>query len=124
MTTYPDTLLFIDGVWRPASGGRTIPVVNPATVQPIGSVAWADRADLDEALAAAERAFISWSAASSLDRAKLMRRAADLLRERADDIAVMMTMEQGKPVSQSRVETLAGADIIEWFAGEAQRAYG
>src|SRR5690606_35139598 len=56
--------------------------------------------------------------------ARLMRRAADILRERADEIAVMMTLEQGKPVSQARMETLAGADVIEWFAGEAQRAYG
>ncbi|GLR55007.1 NAD-dependent succinate-semialdehyde dehydrogenase [Shinella yambaruensis] len=124
MTTYPDTLLFIDGVWRPGTGGRTIPVLNPATAQPIGTVAWADRADLDEALAAVERTFAQWSATSAHERARLMRRAADILRERADEIAVMMTLEQGKPVSQARMETLAGADVIEWFAGEAQRAYG
>jgi succinate-semialdehyde dehydrogenase/glutarate-semialdehyde dehydrogenase len=124
VTDYPDTLLFIDGTWRPATGGRTIPVLDPATARPIGTVAWADRSDLDEALAAAERGFAVWSATPAYERARTMRRAADILRERADAIARLMTMEQGKPLSQARMETLSGADIIEWFAGEAQRAYG
>ncbi|GLS36675.1 hypothetical protein GCM10010869_22660 [Mesorhizobium tianshanense] len=124
MTAYPDTQLFIDGAWRPASTGRAIDVFDPATGRRIGSVAWADRADLDEALSAAERGFSIWSRTSAYDRAKLMRRAADILRGRADEIAIIMTMEQGKPLEQSRLETLAGADIIDWFAGEAQRAYG
>ncbi|PZU83936.1 MAG: NAD-dependent succinate-semialdehyde dehydrogenase [Shinella sp.] len=124
MTDYPDTLLFIDGVWRPGAGNRTIPVLNPATAQPIGAVAWADRSDLDEALAAAERGYALWSATSAYERGKIMRRAADILRGRADAIATLMTMEQGKPLAQARLETLAGADVIDWFAGEAQRTYG
>jgi succinate-semialdehyde dehydrogenase/glutarate-semialdehyde dehydrogenase len=124
MTSYPDTNLFINGTWRPASGGRTIDVIDPATGRRIGAVAWADRADLDEALSAADRAFPAWSRTSAYDRSKLMRKAADILRERADEIATVMTLEQGKPLDQSRLETLAGADIIEWFAGEAQRTYG
>ncbi len=124
MTTYTDTQLFIDGAWRPATGGRTIPVVNPATAQAIGKVAWADKSDLDAALAAAAKGFEVWRKMSAYDRARLMRRAADNLRARAEEIAVMMTLEQGKPVAQSRMETLAAADIIDWFAGEAPRAYG
>lgn len=124
MTNYPDTQLLIDGAWRPAAGGRTIPVVNPATGQAIGTVAWADKSDLDAALAAASRGFEVWRKMSAYDRAKLMRRAADNLRGKADEIAVLMTLEQGKPLAQSRMETLAAADIIDWFASEAPRAYG
>jgi succinate-semialdehyde dehydrogenase/glutarate-semialdehyde dehydrogenase len=124
MPAYPDTLLFIDGAWRTSASGRSIPVVNPATGEPIGNVAWADRSDLDEALSAAARGFASWRRTSAYDRAKLMRTAAELLRGRVDEIAVTMTLEQGKPLAQARQETLAAGDIIDWFAGEAQRAYG
>lgn len=124
VTDYPDTLLFIDGTWRQAAQGKKIAVLDPATGQRIGDVACADRADLDEALAAADRAFSSWSRTSAYERAKLMRRAAEIVRDRADEIGAAMTREQGKPLSQARLEALAGADIIDWFAGEAQRAYG
>ncbi|MFZ5676810.1 MAG: NAD-dependent succinate-semialdehyde dehydrogenase [Pseudomonadota bacterium] len=124
MTNYPDTQLFIDGVWRSATGGRTISVLNPASGQPIGSVAWADKSDLDAALDAAAKGFETWRRMSAYDRARLMRRAADNLRAKAEEIAVLMTLEQGKPLAQSRMETLAAADIIDWFAGEAPRAYG
>ncbi len=124
MAGYPDTQLLIDGTWRAGSGGRSIPVMDPATARPIGAVAWAERADLDAALAAAERGFAVWRKVSPYDRAKLMRKAAELLRARAEETAIDMTREQGKPLAQARLETLAGADIIDWFAGEAQRAYG
>ncbi len=122
--TYPDTRLYINGTWQPAAAGKTIPVLDPATAKPIGTVAWAERVDLDAALAAAEQGFAVWRNTSAFDRSKLMRRAADLLRARVDEVAEMMTREQGKPLAQSRMETLAGADIIDWFAGEAQRTYG
>jgi succinate-semialdehyde dehydrogenase / glutarate-semialdehyde dehydrogenase len=121
---YSDVTLFIDGAWTPASGNRTIPVVNPATGETIGSVAHADRGDLDRALEAAEKGFKAWRKVSAYDRAKLMRKAANLLRERADDIARLMTQEQGKPLAEAKGETLAGADVIDWFAEEARRAYG
>ncbi len=121
---YPDTRLYINGIWQPAAAGKTIPVLDPATAKQIGTVAWAERVDLDAALAAAERGFQVWRNTSAFDRSKLMRRAADLLRARVDEVAEMMTREQGKPLAQSRMETLAGADIIDWFAGEAQRTYG
>lgn len=121
---YRDVLLHIDGQWRAAEGGRTIEVLNPATEEVIGTVAHASRGDLDAALAAAEKGFRQWSKVSAYDRAKVMRKAADLLRERVADIMPLMTQEQGKPLGEAKVETLAAADIIDWFAEEARRAYG
>ncbi|RDW12540.1 NAD-dependent succinate-semialdehyde dehydrogenase [Paracoccus thiocyanatus] len=121
---YPDTQLFIDGHWRPGKGGRTIAVTDPANDQVIGQLAHAERPDLDDALAAAERGFRAWSATGAFDRCRIMRRAADLLRERADAIAAIMTREQGKPLAEARGETMAAADTIDWFAEEGRRAYG
>lgn len=121
---YPDVQLHIDGVWRDAEGGRRIPVINPATEEQIGTVAHCSINDLDAALDATTRGFAVWSKVSAFDRSKLMRKAADLLRERADNIARLMTQEQGKPLPEARAETLAAADIIDWFAEEARRAYG
>ncbi|GAP35651.1 NAD-dependent succinate-semialdehyde dehydrogenase [Piscinibacter sakaiensis] len=123
-TTYPDTLLLIDNEWVEPVARQFIDVVNPATGQVIGKVAKAGREDLDRALAAAERGFAAWRKVPAHERAAIMRRAAGLLRERADDIARVLTQEQGKPLAEARVETLAGADIIEWFADEARRVYG
>jgi succinate-semialdehyde dehydrogenase/glutarate-semialdehyde dehydrogenase len=122
--TYPNVLLYIDGKWRPASGGRTIPVLNPATEEPIGTVAHAEKADLDEALAAADKGFKAWRMVSPLERSKVMRKAAELMRERADKIATLMTMEQGKVLAEAKIETMSAADTIEWFAEEGRRSYG
>lgn len=122
--SYPDTQLFINGEWRAGAEGRSIEVVNPATGQRIGQVAHATKADLDAALAAVEHGFRVWSAKSAFDRSKIMRKAAELLRERADRIARIMTMEQGKPLPEAKMETLAAADVIDWFAEEARRTYG
>lgn len=121
---YPDTQLLINGEWRNAQSGRTIDVSNPATGEVIGKVAHAEKVDLDAALDAAAKGFKIWSASSPFDRSKFMRRAADLLRERADAIAPILTLEQGKPVAEAKGEILAGADIIDWFAEEARRTYG
>jgi len=121
---YSDVLLFIDGEWTKAAGGRTIPVVNPATGEPIGTVAHADKSDLDRALEAADKGFRTWRKVSAFERSKVMRKAANLLRERVDAIAPLLTLEQGKPLGDSKGETLAGADVIDWFAEEARRAYG
>ena len=122
--TYPDTRLFIAGQWQDAADGKTIAVHNPATGQQIGRVAHAGIADLDQALAAAQKGFEVWRDMPAIERAKAMRRAAALVRERADAIAAIMTQEQGKPRAEARVETLAAADIIEWFADEGMRVYG
>jgi succinate-semialdehyde dehydrogenase / glutarate-semialdehyde dehydrogenase len=121
---YPNVQLHIAGEWRDARSGKFIPVINPATEETIGQVAHAEQADLDEALEAAERGFRAWRKVSAYDRAKVMRKAADLLRSRADAIASLMTQEQGKPLPEAKMETLAAADLIEWFAEEGRRAYG
>jgi succinate-semialdehyde dehydrogenase/glutarate-semialdehyde dehydrogenase len=121
---YQDTQLFIAGTWRPARSGRSIPVLNPATEEVIGTVAHASKDDLDEALDAAEKGFALWKKVSAFDRAKLMRKAADIFRARADETARLMTLEQGKPLAEAKVEVMAAADIIDWFAEEARRAYG
>ena len=124
MTSYPDVKLLINGEWRDAIGGRTLPVFDPATEEKIGTVAHAEKADLDAALASAAKGFDIWRETSAFERSKLMRRAADILRQRKDDIAVLMTLENGKPLEQSKIELANAADVIDWFAEEARRTYG
>ncbi|MEO5843769.1 MAG: NAD-dependent succinate-semialdehyde dehydrogenase [Caldimonas sp.] len=121
---YPNTQLYIDGEWRPARSGRTMPVVNPATGDTIGKLAFAERADLDHALEAAARGFETWKKVSAYERSKIMRKAAALLRERIDLVAMLMTMEQGKTLAEAKAEIHNGADTIEWFAEEGRRTYG
>jgi succinate-semialdehyde dehydrogenase/glutarate-semialdehyde dehydrogenase len=121
---YPDVLLFIDGAWTSAIAGRTLPVVNPASGDVVGTVAHAERPDLDRALEAADGAFKDWRKVSAFDRSKVMRKAANLLRDSADAIAPLLTMEQGKPLPEAKGEVLAAADVIDWFAEEARRTYG
>jgi succinate-semialdehyde dehydrogenase/glutarate-semialdehyde dehydrogenase len=121
---YQDSQLLIDGVWGPAASGRTHPVVNPATGQTIGSFAWADKSDLDRALASVDKGFKAWKKVSAHERSKVMRKAANLLRERLDHVATLMTMEQGKTLAEAKAEILNGADTIDWFAEEGRRAYG
>jgi succinate-semialdehyde dehydrogenase/glutarate-semialdehyde dehydrogenase len=122
--TYTDTQLFIDGVWGPAADGATIDVVNPATGERIGGLAKAGIADLDRALEATQKGFATWRATSPFERARIMRKAAELMRERAGAIAPLMTLEQGKPLAEAKGEATASADIIDWFAEEGRRAYG
>lgn len=121
---YPNTQLFIDGKWRDSADGRTLDVTDPATDEVIGTVAHASKADLDAALAAVEKGFRVWSQTGAFERYKIMRRAAEHLRASADEIAYVMTREQGKPVAEAKGEVLSGADIIDWFAEEARRTYG
>src|ERR1700760_2472399 len=94
MSGYTDTQLFIDGSWRDGSKPR-LPVLNPASGETIGTLAHADKKDLDEALRAAQRGFEIWRKKGVLDRSKIMRRAADLLRDRADQIGALIPLEQG-----------------------------
>src|SRR6185312_9341333 len=111
MTTYSDVSLMIDGAWTKGAQGRTIPIVNPATEEVIGQLAHAEKADLDRALAAADKGFKQWRKVSAFDRYKVMRKAADLIRQRLDDISAIMTMEQGKPVAEAKIETNLAEDI-------------
>ncbi|WP_426957912.1 NAD-dependent succinate-semialdehyde dehydrogenase [Muricoccus radiodurans] len=124
MANYPNVQLHIDGEWRDSRSGRKLEVLNPASEEIIGTVAHAEKVDLDEALAAAERGFATWRKVAAFERSKIMRKAADLLRSRADAIAPLMTQEQGKPLPEAKMEVLAGADVIDWFAEETRRAYG
>jgi succinate-semialdehyde dehydrogenase/glutarate-semialdehyde dehydrogenase len=121
---YVDTQLFINGKWQAPAEGKTLPVVNPATGKEIGRVAHAGRPDLDQAVQAAQKGFEVWRDTLPAERSKIMRKAAALIRERAADIAPLLTQEQGKPLAEAKGETLAAADIIEWFAEEGFRVYG
>lgn len=121
---YQDVLLHIGGKWRNAADGRTLDVVNPATEEVIGKLAHASKADLDAALDAAAAGFAVWRKISAYERSKIMRKAADLIRERSENIARLMTIEQGKPLAEARTEILGSADVMDWFAEEGRRAYG
>jgi succinate-semialdehyde dehydrogenase/glutarate-semialdehyde dehydrogenase len=124
MTTYTALELFIDGRFLSGQGRVTEPVFDPATGRPIADLPHASAADLDAALDAAARAFPAWSATTASERAKVLRRAADLIRARIETIATVMTLEQGKPVAESRGEIAYAADVIEWYAEEGRRTYG
>lgn len=122
--TYQNTQLLINGQWQDAADGKSIPVLNPATGQSIGHVAHAGKKDMDLALSAAQAGFEIWRNTPAYERNKIMRKAAALMRERAADIALLMTQEQGKPLMEAKGETMMSADIIEWFADEGMRVYG
>jgi succinate-semialdehyde dehydrogenase/glutarate-semialdehyde dehydrogenase len=124
ITAYPDVLLLIDNTWRAARAGETLPVVDPATGQRIGSVAHARTADLDDALAAAAKGFEVWRRTPAVERCRVMREAARLFRERVDATARLLTLEQGKPLAEARGELLAACDIIETFAEDGRRISG
>lgn len=121
---YADVNLFINGEWTAGTSGRSEPIVNPATGQPLARLAHAGPTELDAALHAADRGFKVWRKVSAFERSKLLRRAGEIIRSRADAIAALMTQEQGKPLAEARMETLASGDIMDWFAEEARRTYG
>ena len=106
-----DTQLFINGEWKDAADGRTLAVFNPATGKEIGRVAQAGKADLDKALEAAQKGFETWRDMTAAERSKIMRRAADLMRQRAGDIASLLTQEQGKPLVEAKGEAMASAAL-------------
>jgi succinate-semialdehyde dehydrogenase/glutarate-semialdehyde dehydrogenase len=122
--TYRSVQLLIDGGWVDATDGRTLSVVNPGTGQAIGTVAHASTADLDKALAAAEKGLADWRKVPPLARAKVLNGAARLLRERNEDIATQMVLEQGKMIGEARGEIERAAEACDWMAGETQRIYG
>ena len=116
--------LFINAKWSAGSGNRRGQVLDPATGETIGEVAFAEKADLDAALAAAADGFRTWSRVSAYDRAGILRRAGDLARQRAETIARAITREQGKPMAEALMEARGAADHIDWYAEEGRRAYG
>lgn len=116
--------LFIDGEWRDSSSGKTLAVENPATEETIADVAMGTREDCKRAVTAASEAMKSWMKLTAYDRAKVLKKTADLMRERADNLARTMTLEQGKPLAEAKGEILHSADTFEWFAEEGKRSYG
>jgi succinate-semialdehyde dehydrogenase / glutarate-semialdehyde dehydrogenase len=119
-----DVRLLIDGSWVAGGEGRSLPVIDPSTGQPVGRVAVAGGVDLERAVEAATRGFAAWRAVAPFDRARVLRQAASLLRARGEAIAVILTAEQGKPLAQARHEILSAAETIDWFAEEGKRCFG
>ncbi|EMH2843966.1 NAD-dependent succinate-semialdehyde dehydrogenase [Escherichia coli] len=121
---YDPLYLFIDGDWIEAGNRDTVAVINPATEATIGRLPLATAADLERALSATRSGFDIWRRTVPAERARIMKNAAALMRERAEHIASLMTLEEGKPLAESRDEVLRAADYFEWFAEEARRIDG
>jgi succinate-semialdehyde dehydrogenase / glutarate-semialdehyde dehydrogenase len=123
-TSYADLSLFIGGEWLAGDGRKTSAVVNPATEEVVGQLPHASKADLDRALAEADRGFKVWRAIFPDQRGKILKKTAELMRERAEEIARIATTESGKSIHETRIEVQMSANIFEWFAEEGRRAYG
>jgi succinate-semialdehyde dehydrogenase / glutarate-semialdehyde dehydrogenase len=117
-------LCFIDGAWRAADSGAALEVKNPATTQSLGSIPNMGAAETRRAIAAAAAALPAWRARTAKERAVIMRRWFDLMIAHQEDLATLMTAEQGKPLAESKTEIVYSASFIEWFAEEAKRLYG
>ena len=115
---------YINGAWVQPTSGKTQDVINPSTSTSLGKLGHASKADLDTALAAAVGGFNTWRRVSAFERCKIMRKAADLLRSRVDQIANILSLEQGKLLAEAKFEIASSADVIDWFAEEGRRAYG
>jgi succinate-semialdehyde dehydrogenase/glutarate-semialdehyde dehydrogenase len=117
-------LCYIDGGWVPADDGATVPVINPASAQKLGVIPKMGAAETRRAIDAAAQALPAWAARTAKDRALVLRRWFDLLLAHQDDLAMLMTAEQGKPLAESKGEIAYAASFIEWFAEEGKRLYG
>jgi succinate-semialdehyde dehydrogenase/glutarate-semialdehyde dehydrogenase len=115
---------FIDGKWVQADNGATLEVKNPATGEVVGEVPALGQAETRRAIEAASRAFPIWRATLAHERSVILRRLSDLMLQNTEDLALIMTLEQGKPLAESRGEIAYAASFIEWFAEEAKRVYG
>jgi succinate-semialdehyde dehydrogenase/glutarate-semialdehyde dehydrogenase len=122
-TEFP-TQMYIDGQWCGARDGKTLAVINPADESVLAEVAYGGRAEAERAIEAAAKAFPAWRALSVYDRAKVLKKTAELMRDRADRMARALTQEQGKPLVEAKTEVLHAADTFEWFAEEGKRSYG
>ena len=121
---YPNLQLLIAGRWVGAEGRKTEPVLNPSTEAVLAELPHATPADIDEALAAAAKGFQTWRRVSAQERAKILKRTADLMRERREYLAHLITLELGKPIAEARLEVEQAAGMFEWNAEEGKRAYG
>lgn len=116
--------IYINGNWRTGEGRDVHKVINPATGEVLGELPLATAPDLDEALEATAKGFAHWQAVDVNARAVILHRVADIIKERAEDIAVLLTTEQGKPLAEARTEVLSCAAQFDYFAEEAKRSYG
>ncbi len=116
--------ILIDNTWQAAISGETMPVYSPVSEDVLGEIASGSTADADLVLASAAKGLATWREIPAWERAKILRRAADLIRERVEAIARTMSAETGKPLAEARGETQATADQFEWYAEEAKRVYG
>ena len=116
--------MYIDGKWCAADNGKTLGVINPATEEVLEEIAYGGRAEVRRALEAAHKAMPGWMILTPWDRAKILKKTAELMRERLETIARTLTLEQGKPLAESKAEILHSADTFEWFGEEGKRAYG
>ncbi|MFQ3623565.1 MAG: aldehyde dehydrogenase family protein, partial [Acetobacteraceae bacterium] len=114
----------VDGRWIAAASGRTVPVRNPATGETIGAVPAFGREETRAAIEAAHRAQPAWRALTAKERSAILRRLFELMLANADDLALLMTSEQGKPLAEAKGEVAYAAAFVEWFAEEGKRAYG
>jgi len=114
----------IDGRWLPADEGGALPVRNPATSEQLGTIPNMGAAETRRAIEAAARALPAWGARTAKDRATLLRRWFDLITQNEQDLATLMTAEQGKPLAEAKGEVAYAASFIEWFAEEGKRLYG
>jgi succinate-semialdehyde dehydrogenase/glutarate-semialdehyde dehydrogenase len=115
---------YVDGQWVDADGGKTLPVTNPATGEVLGAVPSLGAAETRRAIEAANAAWPAWRAKTAKERSAILRKWSDLMLANQEDLAIIMTAEQGKPLSESRGEIVYAASFIEWFAEEARRVYG
>ena len=116
--------VYIDGAWVDAAEQKTLEVTNPATGEVIATVPSVSAAQVEQAVAAAETALTTWKLTTAKERSALLRKWFNLIVENQEDLAVILSTEQGKPLTESRGEILYGASFIEWFAEEAKRTYG
>jgi succinate-semialdehyde dehydrogenase/glutarate-semialdehyde dehydrogenase len=115
---------FVDGRWVDSDSGQTFPVTNPATGEELARVPRMGAAETRRALGAAETAFPGWRGRTAADRARILRRWADLMLEHIDDLGLLLTLEQGKPLAESEAEIRYAASFLEWFGEEGKRVYG
>lgn len=118
------TKAFLGGQWVGAETGDVFDVANPADSEKIGSVPDMGRADALRAVAFAQEAFPAWKAQTGKERAAVLHKWFELIRAHAENLARLLTLEQGKPLAESRAEVLGGAALVEWFSEEAKRVYG
>jgi len=121
---YETLAMYIDGQWCQGGDGKSENVLNPATEASLGRLPHASRADLDRALEAAAKGFKLWRATNAYDRGRILKKTAEIIRQRQEQIATILTLEEGKVLAEARLEVGTTADIIEWMGEEGRRAYG